>query len=436
MFEQEITALANAIRGAVTKHKAENSVPMTRHVRIRKRDFTLMYQEDFAFANFPAERTEEDIWDLDDQMHFVDSVLVNLQEHKALVSALETDPKHAFPTDRFVRYVAFASSKGLTDARLQEIVKAFGHELDGLPISVGLTAFIAGLSIVESPLVISDSLTLRRPVPEDVAQYVTLDESGGFSFPKSETWFRVVGQLIFNVANTGVAQKKLLRTIGALRLFRVGAVAANRYSMEAQDSFLGPGVAVFGNPGLPGQRFYTLSTSDAASLKVFLHDIAPLTPDPFQPAAPAATEKEIAYMRYNEALFQDPPERAITSAVTALEALFLTNEPELRHRLAQRVSVFLRALGSHTDAPKTYDTVSKGYGIRSTFIHGGSLRPKDRPQADQLAPVLLEYARASVLAFLQIVTSKARLLTQLDRAMIDPAAVTELDGSLTPVVHK
>ena len=129
MFEQEIAALAIAIREAVTKHKAENHVPITRHVRIRRRDFTLRYQDNFTFANFPAERTEEDIWDLDDQMRFVDSVLTNLQEHKALVSALKADPKHSFHTDRFVRYVAFASSKGLSDAQLQKIVNALDMNL-------------------------------------------------------------------------------------------------------------------------------------------------------------------------------------------------------------------------------------------------------------------------------------------------------------------
>jgi len=122
--------------------------------------------------------------------------------------------------------------------------------------------------------------------------------------------------------------------------------------------------------------------------------------------------------------------------MTALEALFLKNEPELSHRLAQRVSVFLRALGPQADARSTYDNVNKGYKIRSTFIQGGSLKPKDRPHADSLAPVLLEYARVCVLAFFQIPTRKDQLLKQVDRAMIDPAGVNELEASLASVVHR
>ena len=162
----------------------------------------------------------------------------------------------------------------------------------------------------------------------------------------------------------------------------------------------------------------------------------PLLPDPFGLDS-GTTPREIAYTRYRDALFQNgPSERTITSAITALEALFLKAEPELTHRLGQRVSVFLRALRLKDNPRAIYDAVTKGYGIRSKFIHGGSLKPKDRPLADALALVLLEYARICTVAFFQIATSKDELLTQIDRAMIDPASVNELDASLAPVVYK
>ena len=98
--------------------------------------------------------------------------------------------------------------------------------------------------------------------------------------------------------------------------------------------------------------------------------------------------------------------------------------------------MFMRVLGSQTDAGSTYDHVSQGYGIRSTFIHGSSVKPKARPQVDALAPILLDYARACALAFLQITTPKEKLLKQLDRAMIDPADMPELERSLASVVYK
>lgn len=168
----------------------------------------------------------------------------------------------------------------------------------------------------------------------------------------------------------------------------------------------------------------------------FLQDIAPLLPDPFQTKT-VSSASEIAYTRYRDALFQaGPVENPITSAITALEALFLQSEPELRHRLAQRASVFLRVLGTQVDAPTTYQNVSRCYGIRSTFVQGSSLKAKDRPQADSLAPLLLEYVRQCVLGFFQIVNTKEEILRQIDQAMIDPASVGDLAASLASVVHR
>lgn len=440
MFEQEIAVLAKAIREAVTEYKADNRVPLRRDVRVRRRDLSLKYQEDFAFANFNSERTEEDSWDWEDQTRFGDSVLSGLQEYKSLLTALKVDSGHADSVDRFARSVASASFQNASDQEITGHVDALARDLGDLPTRVIVTAFIDGVSISESPIVVSDFVTLRRPTPEDLAEYVALDEHGGFTFPKGDTWFRVVGDFAFDVMGTGLAQDRLVRMIEALRLFRVGSVSAPRFSMVLEHSFRQPGGATLFSPGgRPSHQVYKVSPPDAPILDKFLRDIAPLLPGLF-PAlilGKVATEKEIAYLRYNDALFQNHlPEQVITSAVTALEALFLTNESELRYRLAQRVAVFLRFLGTQTDAGNTYETVSKGYGIRSTFVHGGSLKPKERRRAQELAPVLLEYARASVLAFFQMAAPKAELLKQLDRAMIDPAGAKGLEESLEPVVHK
>lgn len=189
-------------------------------------------------------------------------------------------------------------------------------------------------------------------------------------------------------------------------------------------------------PWRASQFAYSLVSADAAALGKFLLDVVPLFSDPLRPDK-SMTEREIAYTRYSDALIQDrPSERAITLAMTALEALFLEAESELIHRLAQRVSVFLRVLGTQLDVQRTYDNVKKGYKIRSTFIHGGSLQAKDRPKADSLEPILLEYSRQCTLAFFQTTTPKGDLLRQIDRAMIDPAGAAELMTTLEPIVHR
>ncbi len=170
-------------------------------------------------------------------------------------------------------------------------------------------------------------------------------------------------------------------------------------------------------------------------MSTFLRDVAPLLPDSIHPQG--TSEKEIALARYKDALFQNGlSERPITSAITALEALFLTENTELTHRLAQRVSVFLRALGTQPASQSTYAIMKKGYAIRSKFIHGGLVTGTARPQADALAPPLLDFARQCTLAFFQLAQTKRELIDKIDLATIDPAGVATLKSLLATVVHK
>lgn len=181
--------------------------------------------------------------------------------------------------------------------------------------------------------------------------------------------------------------------------------------MSSPHSLFGRGT--MGGPYHHSRFTYMLSKADAVAVGGFLRGIVPLVPDPFQ-LDKATDVGSIAYARYKDALFQGgPSERPITAAITCLEALFLTGEQELKHRLAQRVAAFLRILGPRPDAQETYKNTSDCYNIRSKFIHGSSLNAQKQPHADQLARVLLEYARICTLAFLQISVPKNEILKQL-----------------------
>ncbi|MGD0200231.1 MAG: hypothetical protein ABSD27_05710, partial [Bryobacteraceae bacterium] len=98
MLENEIAQLGAVIRGAVTKDKKADALTTRRLARVRRRDFTLKYHEDFGFAHFSPERIEQDIWDWRDQERFQDSVVKNLEQYKALAAALgsNSDPLETF----------------------------------------------------------------------------------------------------------------------------------------------------------------------------------------------------------------------------------------------------------------------------------------------------------------------------------------------------
>lgn len=434
MYEEEIRQLATEIRRRVVEYKGLHPNAGRKQVIVRRPDLTLKYREDPGFANdFETKHIEKDAWDWVDQQSFQKSVVNALGEYECVESALRAK---SMSVEQFARAVCFASYQGLDDVEMDARVSAFGRELEGKSLPVTVTAFIDGLSLGESPLVVSDRLLLRRPTHDDVAESVLLDEHGSHSIPLGETWFRVVGEFLYDAVYTGLAQAEFLRTLEAFRLFKVGGVSTNRYTMQSRHSFLSGRVTTLGGGGRYSRYQYALSASDSAPLSAFLRDLVPVLSDPFQPVK-VESEAEIAHARYRDALFQSGlAEQEITSAVTALEALFLKGESELTHRLAQRVSVFLRVLGTQDDAASTYSTIVKGYKIRSKFIHGESLKPDDRPAADSLAKVLLEYVRESVLAFFQLKAKKAEILARLDRTMIDPTAVNELQASMGTVMHK
>lgn len=434
MHEQEIRQLAAEIRCRVAEYKGAHPNATRRLVRIRRPDFSLQYRDDAdaGINNFQPERIEEDSWEWRDQESFQESVVKSLAQYKALESALTCESR---TLERFAQGICFASFQGINDGEMDARVNAFGREIEGKPLPVTVTAFIDGLSLDESPLKVSDRLSLRRPMREDVTEYPVLDEHGASSFPLGSASFRVIGEFVFDAVSVGPAQREFLRTLEAFRLFRLGGVSTGRYRMRSMHSFPG-GVMTSGGGGRCSRYNYVLAASDCAPLSAFLRDLVPVLPDPLH-AEKLKSEPEIAYARYRDALFQGGlAEQEITSAITALEALFLRGEPELTHRLAQRVSVFLRVLGTQTDATSTYKTVAKGYKIRSKFIHGESLKPEDRPTADSLARSLLGYARESVLAVFQLTTKKDELTTRLDRAMIDPAGESDLAASVAPVVHR
>ena len=431
MLELKLAELARAIRNGVTQRKEANALVVRKVVRIRRRDLSLQHGSG-EYEDSPS-RIEEDAWASDDWQDFQHRVVEQMPEYKSLL-LLASDKSHVVRA--FSHEISSASFRGLNDETLTRYVNAYGRELEGLPLPVKVTAFISGLSIDDSPVVVSDGLIFRAPVPEDMTQDTLLDEYGGLAFPKNYTWFTVICEVNLDVISTGMAQQEFLRIVDALCLFRLGGVSAGRYRMMSSHSFLQGGTAELNMPNRSSNLSYKVSSADGPTLKAFLDNLVPLFDDSIKHGN-VAGEKKIAYTRYVDALFlTGSPERAITAGIMALEALFLSEEQELSHRLAQRVAIFLRCLGTQPEAQTTYRNVKHGYKIRSIFVHGGSPATKNHQGAGSLLPTLLEYTRQCVLVFFQLQHSKKELITQLDSAAIDPAVAEQLRAWLASVLHK
>jgi hypothetical protein len=151
----------------------------------------------------------------------------------------------------------------------------------------------------------------------------------------------------------------------------------------------------------------------------------------------------IAYHRYEAALSEGLAEGRIALAINCLEALYLGGkEGELAHRLSQRTAALLRQKISDLGTD-IYDKTYAAYSIRSEFVHGAVESNKDRKKnkrrsqtAHDLSAPILDYARVSLLIFLQLrkVKSKEEFLKLIDRSLLDETAHKELIDLISPVV--
>jgi hypothetical protein len=163
----------------VTKRREAGVIPTDRQVRVRSRDFSLKYREDFGFGNLPRERTEQQIWDWHDHQDFFDSVIRNLPEYKSLIAVLEPR-RQDHGIESFARFISTRSFHCIDDEELLNLANTLGRELDGQALPVAVTAFIDGIGIDEPRVVVSDAFTLRKPTADDLAKNVEcIDEHGG-----------------------------------------------------------------------------------------------------------------------------------------------------------------------------------------------------------------------------------------------------------------
>jgi Apea-like HEPN len=150
----------------------------------------------------------------------------------------------------------------------------------------------------------------------------------------------------------------------------------------------------------------------------------------------------IAYHRYETALTEGLPEGSIALAINCLEALYLDGEEgELAHRLSQRTAALLRQkLGD--SGIDIYKKIKDAYTIRSKFVHGAvesksaSKRNTKRRAAHDLNAPILNYARVSLLIFLQLrkVKGKTDFLKLIDSSLLDETAHKEFVDLVKPII--
>ena len=115
----------------------------------------------------------------------------------------------------------------------------------------------------------------------------------------------------------------------------------------------------------------------------------------------------------------------ITGHFSSLEALYLypSEQQEMSYRLRMRVAKLLDLIGYNPDEVR--EKIKDAYEVRSTYVHGGILKQKDRRKLErkyvdisEFSKTIIDYLRASIVAFLRK-RNKDILIQKIDDSLLD-----------------
>jgi hypothetical protein len=278
-----------------------------------------------------------------------------------------------------------------------------------------------------------DTEILLRPTSQaDIEQEITMGTS--------EWDYTAPPSAILEIRTNGgwwEAQNGLHQSLAILRLFGVGSVCYKRAKFRGRQ-FAG----VYPGTIRPSKHFskfkYSVGQESSGKLiKFWQHLVTFLAPPLVHETSKTKDYLATAYERYSEALTSNMGfERTVADSVMALESLFLSDSSELQFRLKMSVAKVLGLLGH--DPIKVAALVKLAYRIRSTFVHGGFLNPKEQKKIERLyeseqefVRLLLDYARICIIIFATI-HSKPRneILDLIEHSMTSSSATQDLETLL------
>ena len=336
-----------------------------------------------------------------------------------------------FLLEKFVHKIIDKSISEISKKHMLEIISFFIANLEQTPINWYPIVWISGINMDTDFVNISKHIQIKKPDPSDLEFETPIYSEPAFI---QYGWsFRMPNAIIkakYREKHDGNVQKRIEALISTLRLYKVGSVISTQIELNADSIFAMCGVVHSHKSSSP--YTYELVENDEQKIQVFYNIIEPIVTS-------LIIKKDnrdldyviIAFDRYNNALEEQRPESRLTYATMCLEALYLGGENEMTRRLSQRVARALSFLGYE---PLIVSSVMKrSYKIRSRFVHGAIIEDKERKNIGKLEKELLEYARSSLLMFMQIQDKikKKIFLTKLDVSLLNEKEKNELKDLIT-----
>ena len=426
--------LSKDIIEKVNEYRDTGEILKTKRLYIKPKVERFDYKEGNIGYQMSHNYIEKEEWHWKDQFDFIERVIKRFPNYSEIVSEISkkykvNEPQADFWLSRFTQNLTHKVLESITEEILVDHITTFIGDLEKSPIEWNLKIWIDGVWLENGEYEIYDGLKIRQPKPSDLETEKPFD-----MLPVIEPYgFKEISSAVLELTYIAREQKEIYDEVeiilNSLRLFRLGSVFSIKSEMHPK-SFL-----TFGGTSTPNLRFaptykYPISERDIPELKELIEKIRTLLPKETLPIASGEINSIlIALQRYNEALLKSESiESRITSAITCFEALYLKAEErmELSHRLSQRAAAVLRLFDF---IPlEVYSALSRAYDIRSIYIHGSQIKSEEHKSTTELAEKVLEYARVSLLLFLQLkpTVDKENFISKIDNALLDENAYSKV----------
>ena len=319
-------------------------------------------------------------------------------------------------------------------------INSFLRDLNGEEQACRAEVQLKGLILKPKAIKLDESVRLRKPKREDFeTEKPAYFSPGGERLLETPKAFLDVAAYAKVETSSITLQNEIDKAIAILRLFRVGAVQDTRHS-ETTDSVIGFQASELTRGKLLGSADkYVITRRDVKVLKSFWTNMKKVNlPD----SAYSGQQKEsdalsIAYQRYTDSLDTHLLEKRISSAVMGLEALYLSpsEQQEMSYRLRMRVGKLLSLIG-YNNSNEIRRNLIDAYDVRSTYVHGGILKQRDKGKLEQkhgdlneFSKIIMDYLRASIVALLKM-HSKTSLIQELDDSFLDSKKENEIQKLL------
>ena len=397
-----------------------------------------------------------EIWSWREYQDLRQSVFPKLTEHAQCVDALSE--QYGVPQEALGKWLSRLTHdvtkpvNPVDQGFLRERTSWLLNDVRRDPITWRATLWIQGVILEGEQFELGNGLIIRRPKASDLecevpSGLMLVQNLFSGPHPSAIVEYTFQGTLSTDALGLSFVDHKIETILQILRLYKVGTVDLIKAPYIAESCCHHNGTVGPGKPDMPHLNAYAyhIGQSDIEPLSKFIPTLLDRIPSYIELLDPPKKPNIIGIPlpRYVDCLTRETSvEERITSAVTCIEGLYLTDSErgDIAYKFAQRLALTLRHFGF--DPKAVAKDASTAYSIRSKFVHGAFVKDNKRDETFLLCDRIVNYARISMIMCLQLNHNengvKQHFIKSLDAAMLDDTDARQLResiGSETFVPH-